>query len=380
MSADDHDRERLRRAIELAAKGRFHVEPNPTVGCVLEVEGRVVGEGWHVAFGAPHAEVEALARAGPSARGATAYVSLEPCSRAGRTGPCTDALLEAGVRRVVYAATDPNEAGSGAARLREAGVPVDGPVLESEAAPLLGAFLRARGRDRPWIVLKWAMTLDGRIAEGPGRGGRITGPQALAFAHDLRAHADAVAVGVETVLTDDPRLTSRLAEGPPGAHAQPCRVVFDSSLRTPVDARLLDDLPDVRLVVYTADPDPVRRRALQRRGVDVVEVPDPGGRVDLAAAVRDLAGRGVARLLVEGGARLHGAFLRSGLCDQVTTFVAPRILGAEDAPGAVTGAGFSGLAGAARLSDVRSRPLGEDVVIEGYLVGPIAPLPDVTRP
>ena len=352
MALDDHDRTRLRRAIALAAKGRYGVEPNPVVGCVLESQGRIVGEGWHAAYGGPHAEVEALLRAGDAARGATAYVSLEPCSTVGKTGACALALAEAGVARVVFASRDPHM----------------GPDLEGEGDRLLRDFLHAASRARPWVVLKWAMTLDGRIAPAIGRGGAITGARTLAFVHDLRAHVDAVIVGVATVLVDDPRLTSRLEGGMPHGRPQPCRVVLDSGLRTPPAARLLESAPDVPVVIFAVEGAPTdRRRALEARGARVREVRAEAGRVDLGEALRSLHEEGARRVLVEGGARVHGAFLRRGLADQVSAFVAPLVLGGDDAPAAVTGTGIGAMDDALRLEMPQWRRLGEDLLLQGFV-------------
>lgn len=372
MSVSDRDLDRLRRAIALASKGCFGVEPNPPVGCVLDKDGRVVGEGWHAAYGGPHAEVVALDRAGGEARGATAYVSLQPCSRVLKTGACTDALRRAGVSRVVYAASDPNMDSEDLGVLRNAGIQVQGPLLEEEAAPLLERFRRALGRKRPWVSLKWAMSLDGRIAPARGRGGRISGTRSQALVHDLRGHADAVAVGVETVLVDDPRLTCRLEGGVPDGRDQPLRVVFDSSLRTPPTSLLLDDAPHVPVLVICVQADPQRRRALEECGAEVAVVPAAQGGVDLSAALSVLYERGVRRLLVEGGARVHGALIASGLADQVHAFVAPIVLGGGDAPFAVSGTGIHETEEALRLEQVRWRRLDDDLLLQGYLPTPRA--------
>lgn len=366
MAVTSHDLERLRRAMALALKGCFAVEPNPPVGCVLEKDGKVVGEGWHIAFGGPHAEVEALAKAGERAEGATAYVSLEPCSKELKTGACTTALIQAGVARVVYAASDPNMSPEGMATLRRAGVQVEGPVLEEEGEALLSRFCRALTHRRPWVALKWAMSLDGRIAPARGRGGRISGTRSQAHAHDLRGHADAVAVGVETVLVDDPRLTCRLEGGVPHGRSQPLRVVFDSSLRTPPTSVLLDDAPHVPVLIFCVEADPPRCRALEACGAEVVEVPAADGGVDLSAALSALHGRGVRRLLVEGGERVHGALIRAGLADQVHAYVAPIVLGGGDAPFAVSGTRVDRVSGALRLQDVQWRRLDDDLLLQGY--------------
>jgi diaminohydroxyphosphoribosylaminopyrimidine deaminase/5-amino-6-(5-phosphoribosylamino)uracil reductase len=348
-----HESARLARAAALAGKGRYAVEPNPCVGCVIEKDGGIVGEGWHEAYGGPHAEAVALARAGDAARGATAFVSLEPCCAAPgkKTPPCADALARAGVRRVVYGAIDPDARvnGRGAARLAELGV---------EVLRLGGAAPPRPPEGRPWVILKWAMSWDGRTSPAAGVGGTLVGERALAFVHELRGRSEAVAVGVETVLADDPRLTCRLEGGPPDGRPQPLRVVFDSTLRTPPAARLLRDGAAPTLVVAT--------REGKLEGAEVWSCPGPDGRVDLRAALHRLqAERGVRRMLVEGGSRIHGALLRAGLADQVDVLLAPRILGGTGAPPAVEGTGFRTVEGAPRLLDVVRRPLGDDLLLRG---------------
>lgn len=375
MTLTDHDAQRLGRAIALARKGRFQVEPNPPVGCVIERDDAgVVGEGWHAAYGGPHAEVAALKLAGKAARRATAYVSLAPCGVHGKTPPCTEALLAAGVERVVYATDDPNplEQSAGVKQLLEAGVEVvaaDG-ELRAEADALLERFRRTLTREHPWVALKWAMSLDGRIAPRRGAGGSISGERAQRLVHDWRAHADAVAVGIETVLPDDPELTCRLPGGVPDGLDQPLRVVFDARLRTPIQSRLVKGVDDVGLLIFVGpEADPFRRRALEERGCSVHEVPLDAGRLDLDAALRLLHDHGVRRLFVEGGARLHGSFLRTGLADQVSAFVAPRILGGVDAVPAVDQTGIRSMDAALDLADVAWQRVGDDLLLQGYVQG-----------
>ncbi len=373
MLLSDHDVQRLRRAIALARKGRFQVEPNPPVGCVIEQgEAGIVGESWHGAFGGPHAEVGALALAGDAARGATAYISLAPCGVDGKTPPCADALVRAGVARVIYAAGDPNpaEGGAGLARLEAAGVEVVAAqgALRGEGEALLERFRGSLASRRPWVALKWAMSLDGRIAPRRGVGGAISGGRAHGLVHDWRGHADAVAVGVETALADDPRLTCRRQAGLPAGRAQPLRVVFDGSLRLPVDSRLVAGAGESGLLVFTtARADAARRRQLEERGVRIVEVSGVEGRVDLAAALAHLHAEGVRRVLAEGGARIHGALLRQGLADQVSAFISPMLLGGEDAVPAVEGSGIGSMDDALRLEDVAWRGLGTDLLMQGYV-------------
>ena len=355
----------------LAARGVLSVEPNPPVGCVLARAGRVVGRGWHRRYGGPHAEVEALRVAGRRARGATAYVSLEPCTTHGKTPPCIDALLAAGVARVVWAARDPSPTNGGraAARLRAAGVLAEGPAMPREGAALLGAFRRALAFDRPWTILKWASSLDGRISAAQGTGGRLSGSRAERFVHDLRGRVEAVAVGVTTVLVDDPRLTRRTAAGRERGGRQPMAVVFDSELRTPAWARVVRGASADRPVLfYVARPPAARVQAVAGLP-NVLVVPFPGrdGRVDLRRALRDVKARGVRRLLVEGGSTLAGALLREGLVDQVAAVIAPCLVGADGAPTALSGTGFEELDRAPRLEPLRVRRLGSDVLVEGFV-------------
>lgn len=360
---------RLRRATALAAKGRFRVEPNPTVGCVLVNDGRVVGEGWHDGFGGPHAEVRALALAGEAARGATAYVSLEPCSRHGKTPPCTHALAAAGVRRVVFAASDPDprEGGRSADWLRGQGVRVDGPCLAEEGEALLERFRLGLGLERPWTVLKWAMSADGRVAPRRGAGGRLSGDRALVEMHELRGRVDAVLVGRGTLSADDPRLTCRLTGGPPDGRGQPRRILVTRRLSGLGPQALFQPGAGGPVTVATGAFDPVEAHALTALGVEVLAVGESEGGVDLAALGRVLKARGVERLLVEGGPRIHGSLLAQGLADQVHVDVAPILLGGPDAVPAVLGTRVSDMAGALRLEAVAWRKVGQDLVLDGYV-------------
>lgn len=359
----------LRRAIALAAKGRFRVEPNPTVGCVLVHEGRVVGEGWHDGFGGPHAEVRALVLAGAAARGATAYVSLEPCSRHGKTPPCTQALVLAGVRRVVFAATDPDprEGGRGTPWLREQGLRVEGPSLAAEGEGLLERFRLGLTSDRPWTILKWAMSADGRVAARRGAGGRLSGDRALYEMHELRGRVDAVLVGRGTLEADDPRLTCRLPGGPPDGRAQPQRILVTGRLNGLGEQALFQPGDGGPLTVATGAVEAAAARALEARGVEVLGVGEREGGVDLIALGRALKARGVQRLLVEGGPRIHGAFLAQGLADQVHVDVAPLLLGGPDAVPAVLGTGVADVSAALRLQAVAWRKVGEDLVLDGFV-------------
>ncbi|HEY2730158.1 MAG TPA: bifunctional diaminohydroxyphosphoribosylaminopyrimidine deaminase/5-amino-6-(5-phosphoribosylamino)uracil reductase RibD [Polyangia bacterium] len=355
----------MRRALVLAARGRGTTRPNPVVGAVVARGGRVLAEGFHSRAGLPHAEVNALARLPRGgARGATLYVNLEPCCHTGRTGPCTDAILAAGLARVVVGCLDPNPLvdGRGVARLRRAGVRVDVGCLEAESRAANRAFSIWAHARRPLVTLKAAASLDGFIADGRPRARRapawLTGPRARRAAHELRAAHDAVLVGSGTVLADDPRLTVRLP-GAARARATPVRVVLDGRLRTPPDARLLGGGPPT--IVFTRrGASRARARALRAAGAEVVELSPSRGRVPLAAALRALAARDIQSVLVEGGAAVHGAFISAGLVDALALFVAPRLLGGGVPIAAGTG---RALGAALDLADVEFRRLGPDLLV-----------------
>jgi diaminohydroxyphosphoribosylaminopyrimidine deaminase / 5-amino-6-(5-phosphoribosylamino)uracil reductase len=368
-----HDRARIERALALAAKGRFRVEPNPTVGCVLDVGGQVVGEGWHDGYGGPHAEVRALVAAGERARGATCYVSLAPCGRHGKTPPCADTLVAAGVARVVYAACDPSprEGGAGLATLARAGIAVEGPLAPMHGDALLERFRRSLASPRPWTILKWAMSADGRAAPRVGAGGRLTGARAESQVHELRGRCDAVLVGKGTLLADDPLLTCRLEGGVPDGRPQPLRAVVARGLGG-LGGRLLASAAQGPVLVAVASAEPALRARLAAGGVEVLEVGEGPGGVHLPRLLERLRARGVARLLVEGGARLHGALLAQGLADQVQAWVAPLVLGGGQAVPAVLGSGVDDVAHAPHLTETQWRRVGEDLVLDGY-VEPVAP-------
>lgn len=337
--SESADRRFMAIALGLARRGLGNVWPNPAVGCLLVREGRVVGRGWTQPGGRPHAETEALGRAGAAARGATAYASLEPCSHHGETPPCADALIRAGVARAVVAVEDPDPriAGRGIARLKDAGIPVTLDVGREEAADLnAGFFMRIR-EGRPLVTWKTATTLDGKIATKSGESQWITGETARARAHLLRARHDAVAIGIGTALADDPELTCRL----PGLEpASPVRVVIDGRLRLPLTSRLVATAQAVPTWFITrSDAPEARRDTLLRAGVDVIPVePGEGDRPDLRRGLQELGKRGITRLLVEGGSRLGAALLRAGLVDRIAWFRGPRLFGGDGLP-AVAGFG-----------------------------------------
>ncbi|NDU87712.1 MAG: bifunctional diaminohydroxyphosphoribosylaminopyrimidine deaminase/5-amino-6-(5-phosphoribosylamino)uracil reductase RibD [Ferrovum sp.] len=321
----------MRRALTLAGKGLYTTSPNPRVGCVIVQSGQIVGEGWHERAGEPHAEVYALRQAGARAQGATAYVTLEPCSHTGRTPPCADALIAAGVARVVVAMEDPNPlvAGQGVARLRHAGIVVETGVCAVEAASLNPGFIQRMTRGRPWVRAKIAMSLDGRTALGNGISQWITGEAARAEGHRWRARSCAVATGAGTVAKDDPALTVRAVE----TSRQPQRLVLDPRLETPLTARLLGE-GGVTWLFCAHSPQPEQVAIYASRGARVVSLPSAEGRVDLGALVTEWGRIGLNEVLVEGGRRLTGALVEAGLVDEFIIFVAPTLLG-EGAMGAV---------------------------------------------
>lgn len=349
FSAFDH--EMMRRALALAGKGLFTATPNPRVGCVLTQGERVVGEGWHEKAGAPHAEVNALAAAGAAARGATAYLNLEPCAHHGRTPPCADALAAAGVARVVAAMRDPNpEAGGGGARLAAAGVRFEHGLLEDEAREMNIGFVSRVTRGRPWVRMKIAATLDGRTALANGKSQWITGAEARKDGQRWRARACAVLTGIGTVKADDPRLTVREVRTP----RQPLRVVVDSRLETPPGAQILQGGNTLIFVGDTANKPP--------QGIEAVSMPNAQGKVDLAAMMQELARRGVNELHVEAGFKLNGSLAREGCVDEFLIYLAPSFLG-DSAQGMLELAQMSSLDERLRVSLRSVERVGEDLRI-----------------
>lgn len=317
----------MARALQLARRGLYTTDPNPRVGCVVVKDGVVIGEGWHVRAGEAHAEVIALRAAGTQARGADLYVTLEPCCHHGRTPPCTDSVIAAGVRRVVAAMHDPNPqvAGNGIAALRAAGIATEVGLQQPSAEALNPGFIARLRRGWPWVRIKSAASLDGRTALTSGESRWITGEPARRDVHRLRARSSAILTGIGTVLTDDPALTVRLAGAGEAGERPPLRVVVDSRLRMPVSAQMLR-LPG-RTLVATIAADDAREQALIEAGAEVMRLPPDNGHVDLAVLLQRLAALGVNELLVEAGAELCGALLRARLVDELVLYVAPHIMG-----------------------------------------------------
>ncbi len=376
----------LRRALELARRGVGLTSPNPLVGAVLvDVDGEVVGSGFHTYDGVKHAEVLAIEQSGPKARGSTLYINLEPCSHQGRTGPCADAVIAAGIRRVVASMADPNPqvSGRGFARLRAAGVELATGILEREAKELNEAFAKYIRYGTPLITLKAAMTLDGKIAPPPGKdqtppehgaggntGGWITSEPARAHVHELRHQNDAIMVGVGTVIADDPLLTDR--SGLPRRRPL-LRVIVDSLLRLPLESRVVKSAQNDVLVLCSFAEENKKKRLLDH-GIRVEQVPyaSPDGRPSMAGVAQRLGEVEITSMIIEGGAMVNGAALASGIVDKVFLYYAPKILAGTGAVPFASGPGFQRMSDAAYVRSLRLHRFGEDFAVEGYLRDPYA--------
>lgn len=361
------DADFMKMALALAERGLGQVAPNPAVGCVIVRDGLVVGRGWTQPGGRPHAETEALARAGDLARGATAYVTLEPCAHHGRTGPCAEALIEAGVARVVGAVADPDPrvAGKGFAMLEKAGVEVDEGICFEQARHLNEGFFRKVKDERPLVTLKIASSADGRIATKTGHSRWITGERARKHGHLLRATHDAIMIGSATAIVDDPSLTCRL----PGLERRsPIRIVADGRLRLPLTSALVREARETPLWLLTlADSDADRRAAFLSCGVELIDVPTGAdGLMDMKAAMKILAGHGLTRVLIEGGSRLASSLVRSHLVDRIEWFRSSTIIGGDGYP-AIAAFGVERADAAPKLTLTASLALGEDT-LSSYLV------------
>ncbi|HEV3302017.1 MAG TPA: bifunctional diaminohydroxyphosphoribosylaminopyrimidine deaminase/5-amino-6-(5-phosphoribosylamino)uracil reductase RibD [Planctomycetaceae bacterium] len=361
----------MRRALELAARGIGSVEPNPAVGAVLVDDSlNLIAEGWHQRFGGPHAEIEAIAGAGARASGATLFVTLEPCCHQGKTGSCAEAILRAGIRKVVTACRDPFPAvdGKGIAALRAAGVEVDHGLLANEARELTAPFRKLVLRREPWVHAKWAMSLDGKIATPSGDSRWISNETSRELVHRIRGRMDAIVVGSRTAALDDPLLTAR----PPGPRTA-TRVVLDSKAALAADSQLVRTVREAPLIVATSEAAPDENvRRLEEQGVEVLVLPNKsGGRgagqpesaIDLGALLREFGRRDFTNVLVEGGTKVLGSFFDSGQIDEFHVFIAPKILGGEQSPGAVGGAGLERVGLAGELRTVKVETLGGDVYI-----------------
>ncbi|SDD41748.1 bifunctional diaminohydroxyphosphoribosylaminopyrimidine deaminase/5-amino-6-(5-phosphoribosylamino)uracil reductase RibD [Sporomusa acidovorans] len=357
----------MRQALTIAQYARGRTSPNPMVGAVIVQAGHIVGQGWHRLAGTPHAEIHALAQAGELAKGATIYVTLEPCSHHGRTGPCTDALLKAGVKKVVVAMTDPNPkvAGNGLARLKAAGIEVVEGVLAAEAAKLNEVFIKWISTGLPFASLKTAMSLDGKIAAYTGHSKWITSSAAREYVHTLRDTHDAILVGIGTLLADDPQLTTRL----PAGGKNPLRIIVDSMARTPLTANVVKDQQSQTVIAVSRSAPKEKITALQKSGVEVLLLEQTPLGLNLRQLYKILGERQISSILVEGGAAVNASLLAENLIDKVYSFIAPKIVGGKNAPGPVGGMGVSAVDQAIMLEDIHTHTIGSDILISGYVTG-----------
>ena len=366
----------MQTAIALARNGIGKTSPNPAVGAVIVKNGRIIGKGYHKKAGRAHAELNALKQAGIKAKGAEMYVTLEPCSHFGRTPPCADAIIKAGIKKVFIGMKDPNPlvAGKGVSRLLSAGMDVEVGILENECRGINEAYIKYITTKTPFVTLKLASTLDGKIATSTGESKWITGKAARRFAHRMRREADAVMVGIGTVLKDNPELTTRLVKG-----KDPIRIVVDSKLRMPVNARVLNTKRGGIIIATTKErgqgtkgtevPFVVRGqkiKKLEAKGAEILALPSKTGEVDLKALMKELGKREITNLIIEGGPTLAAASLKDGIVDKIAIFYAPRILGKEGLP-MIEELGIRRLTDAVSLSRLACKRLGEDILVEGYL-------------
>lgn len=367
MSNVAPDLEHMRRAIQLAERGQGHVEPNPMVGCVIVRDGREVGEGWHRRFGGPHAETEALHNAGDFAQGATMFVTLEPCCHSGKTPPCTRAVIEAGIRRVVIARSDPNPRvnGRGVQELSDAGVQVQIGIGAAEVDRLNAPYLKFMTTGRPWVVAKWAMTLDGRIASRTGSSRWISAESSRAIVHELRGRMDAILVGRGTVEADDPMLTAR----PPGPRVA-VRVVADSQARISHQCQLVQSASQTPVWISVGpDASDENCHRLQNAGCQILRCDGQNDRDRLDSLLGELARRQITNVLVEGGAAILGCLFDSGSIDEVHVFVAPRLIGGHGAKGPIGGQGIAEMSAALQLESPTFKQCECDTYIHGRVAG-----------
>ncbi|MEG6586007.1 bifunctional diaminohydroxyphosphoribosylaminopyrimidine deaminase/5-amino-6-(5-phosphoribosylamino)uracil reductase RibD [Dendrosporobacter sp. 1207_IL3150] len=359
------DEQYMRQALHISQYAIGRTSPNPLVGAVIVKDGRVVGQGWHKQAGTPHAEIHALAQAGELSKGSTIYVTLEPCSHHGRTGPCTDALINAGIARAVIAMTDPNPlvAGKGIEKLRDAGIRISEGVLAADAAKINEVFLKWISCKIPFVALKTAMTLDGKIATHTGNSKWITGAKSRQRVHEYRDTYDAIMTGVGTVIEDNPELTTRLET----KGKNPTRIIVDSKGRIPLNSKIITDKSAPTIIAVTAQAAADKIKSLEAEGIEVIIVSEKNGRVDLSRLLRELGNRRLTSILLEGGAELNASMLNENLVDKIHCFIAPKIIGGSSAPGPVGGQGVATLDYAYLLEDINSEVIDDDILITAYL-------------
>lgn len=352
-------------ALELAEKGRGRVEPNPMVGAVLVKNGEIVGRGYHQVFGGPHAEIHAINEGGTNCKGATLYVSMEPCAHYGKTAPCVDAIIQAGIGTVVTTVIDPNPitSGKGIQKLRAAGIEVRMGVLEAQAKKLNAPFFKFMQKGVPYVMAKWAMSLDGKIATHTGDSRWITSEESRAYAHTIRGQVDGILVGINTVLRDDPLLTCRLEGG-----KNPKRIIIDSNASLPLNSRLLNTVNESEILVAVNKSAPQDRIArLEQRGCKIIQTKGMHGSVDLNDLFQRLGEMKLTNILVEGGSRVITSMMEGHLVDKVIVFIAPIIIGGEGAKSPVLGKGVDKVSEGMKIREISVQRFSHDVVIEGIL-------------
>lgn len=356
------DEKYMKRALELAAQAKGHTSPNPMVGAVIVKDGRIIGEGYHHKAGQPHAEVNAVQSAEESVKGATIYVTLEPCSHYGKTPPCSDLIIRSGFNKVVVASVDPNPlvAGRGIQRIRDAGIEVEVGVCEKESVRLNEVFNYFITTQRPFVHMKYAMTLDGKIATETGQSKWISSEKSREHAHRLRGELSGIMAGIGTVLKDNPQLTCRV----PG-YSNPVRIVVDSQLRIPLDSAVLTNQLEAKTIILTTRfASEEKLTALEKMGVEVIKVKASEKRIDLYEAMNVLGKKGIDSILLEGGAQLNASALEADIVNKLTVYIAPKLVGGEKAVSPVIGKGVQHMAEAYQFKDVQTYKIGEDIVIE----------------
>lgn len=359
----------MQRALELAKLGTGYTNPNPLVGAVIVKDDRIIGEGWHKAYGAHHAEVNAFLNAAEDVEGATMYVTLEPCSHYGKTPPCAKAIVEKKIKKVVIGLKDPNPlvAGKGIEILQKAGIEVVTGVLEEEGRKLNEIFLKYITTKLPFCIMKTAMTLDGKIASFTGDSRWVTGEASRQYVHELRHRVAGIMVGIGTVLADDPSLTTRLEQG---RGSDPIRIVADSSARIPLEAKVLNLESDKKTIIaVTEKAEKNKLKALEGKGAEVIVIPSKNGKVNLSLLMRELGERKIDSILLEGGSELNYTALEEGIVDKVNAFIAPKILGGNSAKTPVGGLGKEYMRDAIKLRSIDVQRFGDDIMVEGYIDG-----------